>query len=193
MRILAFSDIHNDWHQLRSLTQEDADIYICAGDLTFGERGLETAADILLPINDLLYIVPGNNERPDHLEEFFRHVIHGRVENVKGIRIGGIGGSPRTPFNTLFEWDEDYAYKILERLGKTDIFVSHTPPKGTELARTMSGHDAGSEAVRWYIEEYQPRVAIVGHVHERAGSETWIGETVVVNPGLRGKLFHFSP
>ncbi len=193
MRAIAFTDIHNDWHALRSLVNEGADLYICAGDLTFSERGLATAAEILLPVREFLFIVPGNNEWPEHLREFFPHVVHGRVEEYNGIRIGGIGGAPRTPWNTLFEWDEEYAFKILEKLGETDVFIAHAPPKETKLARTINGDDVGSEAVRWYIEEHQPRYAVVGHIHERAGVVERIGETVVFNPGVRGKLFEISP
>ncbi len=193
MRALAFTDIHNDWHALRILVKEETDIYICAGDLTFAERGIKTAAEILLPIREEIFIVPGNNERPGTLEEFFPHAVHGRVEKIGDLRIGGIGGAPRTPWNTLFEWDEEDAYHLLERLGKTDVFVSHAPPKGTKLALTANGDDAGSEAVRWYIEEYQPRFAVVGHVHERAGVVERIGETLIFNPGLRGKMFQITP
>jgi len=193
MRVVTFSDIHNDWHALHSIVRQDADIYICAGDLTFSEKGLETAAELLLPIREFLFIVPGNNELPDHLQEYFPHVVHGHAETYKGLRIGGIGGSPRTPWNTLFEWEEDYAYTILRRLGRTDIFVAHAPPKGTKLARTLSGDDAGTEAIRRSIEEYQPEYAIVGHVHERAGVAERIGETIVMNPGIRGMTFEVSP
>ncbi len=191
-RILAFTDIHNDWHTLRTIAREEADAYICAGDLTFAERGIETAKEILDPIKDVLYIVPGNNERPETLTKYFPHVVQGTAERVGELRIGGIGGSPRTPWHTVFEWDEDYAYRLLERMGEVHVFISHAPPAGTELAKTSSGTDAGSKAVRWYIEEYQPRFAVVGHVHERAGLVEHIGETIAFNPGPRGKLIEIN-
>jgi len=193
VELLAFSDIHNDWHALKALTRERADAFICAGDLTFSERELETAAEILSPVKDVLFIVPGNNELPEHLRELFPHAVHGRVAEFMGLRIGGIGGSPRTPWNTLFEWDEEYAYGLLEGLGEVDIFVAHAPPRGTGLARTASGVDAGSEAIRWYVEQYQPEYAVVGHIHERAGTVERVGKTVVFNPGPKGKLLRISP
>ncbi len=187
-RILAFSDIHNDIHALRTIIQEPAEIYICAGDLTFAERGIETIAKILDPIKDRLVIVPGNNERPETIERIFPLSVHLRAVEIAGLRIGGIGGSPRTPFNTLHEWEEEWAKERLEELGPVDILVSHAPPNRTELSRTRAGIHAGSEAVRWYIERYQPELAIVGHVHEAAGKWIRMGKTLVVNPGPRGKL-----
>lgn len=189
MRILAFSDIHNDWHTLRYLAAERANLYLCAGDLTYSERGIEKAANILSPINDRLFIVPGNNERPKTLEQLFPNAIHGRVIEFEGLRIGGFGGSKITPWNTPCEWEDDYAFKILEKLGETDIFIAHSPPSNTGLALTSAGIDVGSEAIRWYIEKYQPKYAVVGHVHERAGLVETIGKTVVLNPGPKGKLF----
>lgn len=188
LRILAFSDIHNDLHALRTIVEEPADIYVCAGDITFAERGIERIAEILKPIADRLVIVPGNNELPETIARIFPGNVHLRRIKMMGVRIGGIGGSPRTPFNTLFEWDEDWARSELKQLGPVDIFVSHAPPNRTELSLTRAGIHAGSEAVREYIERYQPRLAIVGHVHEAAGRWVKIGNTVVVNPGPRGKL-----
>ena len=193
MKILAFSDIHNDWHALKTLVQEGVDAYVCAGDITFSEKGMGTAVEILQPIKEFLFIVPGNNEAPEHLQELFPHVVHGKVAEYMGLKIGGIGGAPRTPWNTLFEWDEEYAYQLLEGLGGVDVFVAHAPPRGTGLASTSGGVDAGSEAVRWYVENYRPGYAVVGHIHERAGMVERVGETIVFNPGPRGKILEINP
>ena len=106
--------------------------------------------------------------------------------------IGGIGGSPITPFGTVFEWEEEYAYEVLENLGYVDLFLSHTPPKGTRLALTRTGIDAGSEAVAWYIETFAPAVALVGHIHERAHRKEKIGGTLIYNPG-KGSIVSLNP
>ncbi|NPA77216.1 MAG: hypothetical protein GXN93_05710 [Candidatus Diapherotrites archaeon] len=188
IRILAFSDIHNDWTTLRTLLQENADCYVCAGDLTYNERGIRKAYEIMKHTLNRIYIVPGNNERPETIAALFPKHVHGRVLECRGLRIGGIGGTPRTPWHSAFDWDEDYAYKILETLGETDVFISHSPPKGTTLAKTADGKDVGSEAVRWYIDTYQPEYAIVGHVHERAGIVEKIGKTTAINAGRKGKI-----
>lgn len=188
VRVLAFSDIHNDWTTLRALLQEEADCYICAGDLTYNEKGIKEAYEIMRPYLDKIYIVPGNNETPETIAALFPNYVHGRVLECEELRIGGIGGTKTTPWHSAFDWEEEYAYRILERLGETDIFVSHCPPAGTTLARTVDGRDVGSDAIRWYIDTYQPEYAVVAHVHERAGVVEKIGKTTAINAGRKGKL-----
>ncbi len=188
VRVLAFSDIHNDWTTLRALLQEKADCYVCAGDLTYNEKGIKEAYEIMRQYLDRIYIVPGNNETPETIATLFPRHVHGRVLECMGLRIGGIGGTKKTPWHSAFDWDEEYAYSVLEKLGETDIFVSHCPPSGTTLAKTATGKDVGSDAIRWYIDTYQPEYAVVGHVHERAGVVEKIGKTVAINAGRKGKM-----
>jgi Icc-related predicted phosphoesterase len=89
------------------------------------------------------------------------------------------------------------------------VFMIHVPPHDSgldtaplldaNLRPTISAGDVlrgpvGSTAVRRIIEEYQPVLAIHGHIHE-SGGERRIGDTLCVNPGseanhgiLRGYL-----
>ena len=183
MRVLAFSDVHGDWGALERIVKTEADLYVCLGDLTFGEVGIERAAEYLNTLPRLL-CVPGNNERPETLRKLLRHpVLHGERVEVDGVVFGGIGGSPHTPFHTIHEWAEEEAWALLERMGRVDVLLSHAPPAGTPLALTRSGVDAGSKAVREYILTFRPRIALVGHVHERAGERYVLGDTTVINPG----------
>lgn len=193
MRMVAFSDIHGDWSALRNLVEGGSEFFVCAGDLTFDGKELSTAVDVLNPVKGRLFIIPGNNETPEEIQKYFPNAVHGKTLEIEGLKIGGLGGSLRTPWDTLFEWDEDYAYKILEGLGSVDVFVAHSPPKGTELARISQGIDVGSEAIRWYIEENQPEYAVVGHIHERAGVVENVGKTTVINPGKGGKTITINP
>jgi len=190
MRFLAFSDIHGDWERLKVLLSTEADLYVSAGDVANGNRD-DFILFMRLCGRKPVLAVPGNNELPEWIPNYMN--LHGEKKNVQGIVFGGIGGSPRTPFNTIFEWEEDYAYEVLERVGYVDVLVSHAPPKGTRLALTYSGIDAGSEAVRWYIEEYVPRIVVVGHIHEREGMVERIGGTLLVNPGKKGAIVDISP
>ena len=190
MRFLAFADLHGDFRRLEVLLNTSADAYVNAGDVTHGSRE-EFIQFMRICGRRTCLSVPGNNELPDWIPNYMN--LHGERKTVLGITFGGLGGSPPTPFNTIFEWDEDYAYEILEKIGYVDVLVSHAPPKGTTLAFTYSGTDAGSEAVRWYIEEYVPRIAIVGHIHEREGYKETMGGTIVVNPGRRGLIVEIEP
>jgi len=188
VRLLAFGDLHGDLEWAKTLLSSSVDVYICVGDVGNGDR--ETVIKFLRLVgNNRLFMVPGNNELPQWIPNYFS--VHGEKKKIMGVTIGGIGGSPLTPFRTIFEWDEEYAYDILEGLGYVDIFVSHAPPKGTRLALTKTGVDAGSEAVLWYIENYAPPLALVGHIHERSHLKERIGGTLVYNPG-RGSIIDFS-
>jgi Icc-related predicted phosphoesterase len=69
------------------------------------------------------------------------------------------------------------------------ILVAHSPPWGA-VDTTTSGHRAGSRALRRWIADRAPLLALHGHVHEApdAGG-TWaerVGLTVCVNPGAAG-------
>ena len=189
MRFLAFSDIHGDWKRVKILLSTDVDLYVCAGDISNDNR--DQFIEFLRIIRGKeLYMVPGNRDRPEWIPNYMN--IHGEKKTYMGITFGGLGGSPITPFETIFEWEEDHAYQILEKIGYVDVFVSHAPPKGTKLSLTFSGKEAGSEAVRWYIEEYVPRIAIVGHIHEREGLSEKVLSTPVINPGKKGAIIEIS-
>jgi len=46
------------------------------------------------------------------------------------------------------------------------ILVSHAPPFGLGLGMLFGGQDVGSKAVRAFVEKYQPRLTLSGHIHE---------------------------
>jgi Icc-related predicted phosphoesterase len=108
-----------------------------------------------------------------------------------------------TPWHSHRELDEDALYKHMKRFAeqlsdpRTAIFNLHVPPYDSGLDQVVeidetlapvfkSGQPhvipVGSTAVRDLIEEYQPVLALHGHIHEGRG-ETRIGRTLVLNPG----------
>ncbi|HJT89912.1 MAG TPA: metallophosphoesterase family protein, partial [Bryobacteraceae bacterium] len=60
MRLLIFSDIHNDWKRLQGLLEQEADYYIAAGDQVTWARGIERCGEILKARGDKVYVLPGN-------------------------------------------------------------------------------------------------------------------------------------
>jgi Icc-related predicted phosphoesterase len=99
--------------------------------------------------------------------------------------------------------DEDELYELIRKLADQleapdrAIFNLHAPPydSGLDTAAELredltvvfeSGVPreipVGSTAVRQLIEEYQPLLALHGHIHESRG-ETMIGHTLAVNTG----------
>jgi Icc-related predicted phosphoesterase len=65
--------------------------------------------------------------------------------------------------------------------------LTHVPPHGTRLDRTMLFQHVGSAALRAFVERTQPALVISGHVHEARGAEQ-IGRTTAVNcgPAVKG-------
>jgi len=108
-----------------------------------------------------------------------------------------------TPWNSPRELNEDALYDRLKKLaGQLEepgraIFNLHVPPYDSrldtapdlkpDLTPRMSGGQpvmkpVGSRAVRQLIEEFQPLLALHGHIHESKG-ETRIGRTLAINSG----------
>ena len=108
-----------------------------------------------------------------------------------------------TPWNSPRELEEEALYGRLRKLAEqveapgSAIFNLHVPPYDSRLdtapdlkpdltPRYSGGQPVtkpvGSHAVRQLIEEYQPLLALHGHIHESKG-ETRIGRTLALNSG----------
>lgn len=194
MRILLFSDIHNDLKALRTLAAREADWYICAGDLVSWARGLDACGEILQPLGDRLLVLPGNHEDEAGIAAFARkfgfQAVHGQSRELDGVRFAFLGYSNPTPFDTPGEYTEEELARHLEALGKPkpDVLVCHCPPHGTPLDRMRNGQHAGSTAIRSFVDELQPRWFFSGHIHETEGVTAAMGATTGHNPGKAGYL-----
>jgi uncharacterized protein len=170
-------------------------------------RWMALADERLRDSEVLAYVMPGNDD-PWAVDE----VLAGREKVVacddRILRIGehellSLGWSNLTPWHTARELDEDELYARLRKLAgqleepRSAIFNIHVPPyasgldTATELDETLTPvliggqpHEipVGSTAVRQLIEEYQPALALHGHIHESRGM-VLIGRTVCINPG----------
>ncbi|HYX86671.1 MAG TPA: hypothetical protein VE777_16995 [Gaiellales bacterium] len=108
-----------------------------------------------------------------------------------------------TPWNSPRELEEEALYERLKRLAERlddpgrAIFNLHVPPYDSRLdtaveldAEMRPRHHGGqpveipvgSTAVRRLIEEYQPLLALHGHIHESRG-EARLGRTLALNSG----------
>jgi uncharacterized protein len=168
-----------------------------------------------------LYLIPGNDDdfvidpilnRPGYAPVN----ADGKVLEIPGdLQLLASGWSNHTPWQTPREETEEELYSRLERLAeqvrdpRKAVFMIHVPPHDSgldtaplldeNLRPTVSAGDVlrgpvGSTAVRRLIENYQPLLAVHGHIHE-SGGERRIGQTLCINPGseanhgiLRGYL-----
>ena len=199
MKILIFSDIHADWRALERLMSQDADLYICAGDLTNFGRKIDEAGEVMKSRAGRVKVLPGNHETDQQVAQFCTKFgfdnIHSRTFEFAGQRVAGLGYSNPTPFETPGEYSEE---EIARRLAEFDalkptLLVCHCPPFQTGLDRMRNFRHAGSTAVREYLERRQPEYFFCGHIHEAAGVAEKLGETKGMNVGKQGYLLDLTP
>jgi Icc-related predicted phosphoesterase len=185
------------------------------------QEWLELATERLADTNVPMYLIPGNDDE-FVIDEILNQPGHapvnadGKVLDIPGdLQLLASGWSNHTPWQTPREDSEDELYERLDALAqqvrdpRRAVFMIHVPPHDSgldtaplldeNLRPTVSAGDVlrgpvGSTAVRQVIEQYQPLVAIHGHIHE-SGGERRIGKTLCINPGseansgiLRGYL-----
>ena len=194
MRIQVFSDIHSDLDALERNAAAAADYYVFAGDLVNWAHGFEPCAEILKPLGEKLWMIPGNHETDRQIETFCERYgfqsLHGKSFQADGWTIAGLGHSNVTPFNTPGEYtEEELTEKLAPFAGHRPlVLVCHAPPKGTPLDEAGPGMHFGSPAIKTFIDQNQPEHFFCGHIHEAAGRRIPLGETQAMNVGKSGYL-----
>lgn len=196
MEIIAISDIHGDYQVLNWLIElkDFYDVLIIAGDVTqwgdikfynkfFGalsKKGFKT------------FFVPGNHDPNITINLPNISNLHCHVIEYQGLNFCGFGGSNPTPFNTVFELDDDKACQLISKLPeKADIFVTHAPPYNTGCDVTESGQHIGSKPVRDFINKNKPKFVICGHVHESRKIDR-LGDSIMINTGSAMDGFYLT-
>jgi len=198
LKLLIFSDIHNDWKALERLLAMEADYYIAAGDQVTWSKGIERCGEILRQRGDKVYVLPGNHESAEQVEgmcaRFGLHNFHERHFQVGKWHAAGLGYSNPTPFSTPGEYSEPQMEARLARFAdlKPLVLVCHAPPHGTDLDCIRPGLHAGSRAIRAFIEAYQPVYFFCGHIHEAEGRHARLGGTLGRNVGKAGYLLELD-
>ena len=194
MRLLAFSDIHQDLNQAARIAAMagDADVVVAAGDFGSVHRGVAELIDMLVVIETPTVLVPGNTETLDELRDACQGwkaatVLHGDGVTLGGTSFWGLGGGiPTTPWPWSYDLSEEEAEAALASCpDDVDVLVLHSPPKGY---LDGGGRSLGSEALLRAVERVQPAVAVCGHIHECAGQEAAVGPTRLFNLGPEGRF-----
>ena len=198
LKLLIFSDIHNDWKTLEGLLGVQADYYIAAGDQVTWAKGFDRCGEILARRGNQVYVLPGNHESAEEVASmcarFGLHNFHEQHIQIGRWNVAGLGYSTPTPFDTPGEYSEPQMASRLSKFANLDplALVCHAPPYGTELDQIRPGLHAGSRAVREFIEKSQPQYFFCGHIHEAEGVEIRIGRTVARNVGKGGYLLELE-
>ncbi len=196
MKVLIFSDIHGDLRALERIASQQADVYISDGDLSNFGKGLERCGEILKPLGQRVWVLPGNHETQSENHSFCEHYgfldFHRQVrslESASGItQWAGLGYSNITPFDTPGEYSEEEIGKALAAFDemKSLHLVVHFPPLNTRLDEFAPGKHCGSPTLREWVTRDQPAYLFCGHIHETAGRSDHIGQTQCINVGKQG-------
>lgn len=192
MKILVFSDIHDDLEALKKIVVQKADIYICLGDLSDFGKGLEEGGEILAPLGKKFWLMPGNNETWEQTQVLGKKYgfvdFHQKVIEQDGFVFAGLGYSLPTPFNTPGEVSEEEFEKALKSFKdyQSLCLFCHNPPKDSELDVIPSGAHVGSQTIREFLDRDQPIYFFSGHIHENEGKVQRIGKTTCFGIGKRG-------
>jgi putative phosphoesterase len=186
MKMLAVSDIHGSDRGVRQIhswiDELVPDLLVVCGDIThFGPASF--ARDFLEGLSVKTLAVPGNCD-PESLVEVLEELgvnLHKKKYEFKGQTFVGFGGSNPTPFDTLYEMPDNTIHEALRPLMVRDaVLVTHAPPYGTLDGTTFTG-PLGSRSIGRLINEFEPKLAIFGHIHEAKGLVK--GKVTYLNPG----------
>jgi Icc-related predicted phosphoesterase len=197
VNLLVCSDLHASEHALemigRLAVPEDYDLVVISGDFTTN-GSLEYVDKLLKRIKGVLVLgVPGNCDLPetvDLLEK--KHAnLHNKRVDFGDWPLFGFGGSIPTSSGMPFEIDEGVMESSLRKIAvRRGVMVTHQPAYGmNDLGR--SGNHGGSKSILKIAQEFKPKLAIAGHMHESRGVVT-VGETIFLNPGSARNGFYAS-
>ncbi len=191
MKLLLLADLHNRVEGLERIAGGH-DAVLLAGDIAnFG--GLEKVEQILTILEEYCPLVLGvlGNCDPSGVGDLLQErgaLLEGNVIEYRNLAFAGISGTEPSAFNREKEYPNSPFLKTLQKLKSSMkpelpfVFVSHQPAFNTSVDQFAQGQHTGSRALRAFIEETEPILAVSGHIHE-AVSKDKIGRTVLVNPG----------
>lgn len=193
MKLIVISDLHYRLQFLDSIADalKQVDLVVLAGDLT-NTRKTKHVDEILERIRaqgPQVMAITGNwdSEKINTYLDELGVGLHARYRLFDDVAFIGVGGA--LPYIGGLQYTEAQFVAFLNKAVRDLdpaipwILVSHQPPYGTSTSQTSRGKDAGSQAVRVFIEQYQPLFCFTGHIHEGVGIDQ-IGRTQVVNPGI---------
>lgn len=197
MKILAAGCLHSNSELIEKLAvqaeDENVDLVVLAGDLTFGEENTDNIIGPFVKRNKKVALIPGNHETTataDFLAERYGAAnLHGYGMQEGDVGFFGCGGANVG----LFQLTEDEIYSHLKKShkyveeAKKRIMVTHVHPAESTMER-FSDFVKGSTGVTKAIEAFKPDILLCSHVHEASGLEETIGSTRVVNVSKTGKI-----
>jgi Icc-related predicted phosphoesterase len=193
VRLLLIADEEDPylWDNYRPGNLKGIDMILSAGDL----KSEYLRFLVTLSNKPLLYVHGNHDGAYDRDPPEGCECVDDRLVTVNGLRILGLGGSPRYNPGPYQYTERQMRQRIrrlsfrLRRAGGVDIVLTHAPARGYGDVDTPSHR--GFEAFLPLLDRWKPRYLIHGHVHLRYQplQETVLqrGDTTIINAG--GKYY----
>ena len=190
MNIVACTDIHENITVLTSVRKlaEKADIVVCCGDFTIGERNIQAMLSKFEKFPVPVLLIHGNHEAEEDVRLLCKKLknvifIHKTIVRFQEVTFVGWGGGGFSRRDREFErWWQS------QDIDLPVVLVTHAPAFGTKLDALHKGH-VGCTSFTEFIAEVQPTLALSGHIEENNGKSDVLGLTKVSNPGPKGKMY----
>lgn len=180
MKICAISDTHTHHDDLILKEEDNIDVLIHAGDLSY--RGTQQEIISFLdwferqPATYKVFIAGNHDFGFENKRKQSEELLKGRdviYLNDSGVKLMGkqIWGSPVQP------WFHDWAFNRRSDIQEhwdlipdnTDVLITHGPPHMILDKCLMGGNRVGCPRLLKKIQEIKPQVHIFGHIHEGYG------------------------
>ena len=187
MKLLLLSDKESPflWDYYQPGRLKEYDLILSCGDL----KAEYLSFLVTMGRSPLLYVHGNHDTRYRSAPPDGCDCIEDKLYIHNGIRILGLGGSPRYSGGAHQYSEQQMTRRIrrlrwkIHRAGGVDIIIAHAAPTGVECGDDYAHR--GFDCFRELIERYQPRYFIHGHVHMNYGHkierECTIGNTTIIN------------
>ncbi|MFW6226308.1 MAG: metallophosphoesterase family protein [bacterium] len=189
MKILAIGDIHGEKRIIRKtlslIKNENPDLIILAGDMTFIEQDIEKIMNYFGKIKKEILVIPGNHETPESINTITKK--HSNIKNIHGnyfikdnIGFFGAGGGD-VVLHVINENDiEKLLKKGHEKLKNIEkkVMITHMHPKGSKSEFTGF---QGFKSITKAIYDFEPDLVLNAHIHEAGGAYDKFKKTRVIN------------
>lgn len=159
MNVLAVADRNPHINYDEVIRDNRIELVITLGDLT---------REDLLPLQQITHIpkigVYGNHDSGTYMDELGIWDMHLKIWEFGGLKFGGFQGCVRYKADpTAIMCTQEEANAMMQIMPAVDVFMSHCPPRGINDEDEIAHQ--GFDALRTYIDTYQPAVLLHGHTY----------------------------
>lgn len=165
LKILFIADTHNCLNSNSEVLQyikNQLDYNYC---ILLGDHSGNDLAEILKVVpHDKICGILGNHDSWQKYEQYEINNINGKVLNINGVRIAGIGGSYKYKNSIEYAlYTHEESIELADKLEDADILVTHDKPFTED--KHNPAHD-GLKGITKYIYKNHIPLHIHGHLHE---------------------------